>query len=35
MDEFDPYEDAHGQFAWGPDPEEEEAAAAVWEDDEW
>jgi hypothetical protein len=35
MEEFDPYQDLHGQFAWGPDSDEEEAAAAVWEDDEW
>jgi hypothetical protein len=35
MDQFDPYEDSHGQFAWGADPEEEEAAVALWNDDEW
>jgi hypothetical protein len=34
MEGIDFYENAHGQFAWGPDSDEQEAAAVVWEDDE-
>jgi hypothetical protein len=32
--EFDPYKDAEGQFAWGRDPDDDEVAAAAWNDDE-
>jgi hypothetical protein len=32
--DFDIYADAVGQFAWSPDSDEQEAAAAVWEDEQ-